>query len=103
HLRDPGWAPHLVVSVPLEDPGGGVGGVLVMGTNPMRAPADGPKLARAVAARLTTAIANAKVKQQERKRVEALAELDRAKTLFLSDVSHEFRTPLTLLLSPIDE
>ena len=103
HLRDPGWAPHLVVSVPMEDPGGGVGGVLVMGTNPMRAAGDGPKLARAVAARLTTAIANAKVKQQERKRVEALAELDRAKTLFLSDVSHEFRTPLTLLLSPIDE
>lgn len=103
HLRDPGFASHLVVSVPLADPGGGVGGVLVTGTNPMRPPGDGRKLAQAVAARLTTAIANAKVKQQERARVEALAELDRAKTLFLSDVSHEFRTPLTLLLSPLDE
>jgi signal transduction histidine kinase len=103
HLRDPGFAPHLVVSVPLADPGGGVGGVLVMGTNPMRPPQDGLRLSKAVAARLTTAIANAKVKQQERQRVEALAELDRAKTLFLSDVSHEFRTPLTLLLSPLDE
>jgi signal transduction histidine kinase len=103
HLRDPSFAPHLAVTVPLADPGGGVGGVLVMGTNPMRPPAEGRKLSSAVAARLTTATANAKVKQQERQRVEALAELDRAKTLFLSDVSHEFRTPLTLLLSPLDE
>jgi signal transduction histidine kinase len=102
-LRDPGFAPHLAVSVPLADPAGGVGGVLVMGTNPMRPPDEGRRLSTAVAARLTTAIANAKVKQQERRRVEALAELDRAKTLFLSDVSHEFRTPLTLLLSPLDE
>jgi signal transduction histidine kinase len=103
HLRDPSFAAHLVVSMPLADPGGGIGGVLVMGTNPMRPPEDGRRLSKAVAARLTTAIANAKVKQQERKRIEALAELDRAKTLFLSDVSHEFRTPLTLLLSPLDD
>jgi signal transduction histidine kinase len=103
HLRDPAFSPHLVMTVPLADPGGGVGGVLVMGTNPMRPPDQGRRLSTAVAARLTTAIANAKVKQQERKRVEALAELDRAKTLFLSDVSHEFRTPITLLLSPLDE
>src|SRR4029079_5899696 len=44
HLRDPSFAPHLVASVPLDDPGGGVGGVLVMGTNPMRPPEDGRKL-----------------------------------------------------------
>jgi signal transduction histidine kinase len=103
YLRDPAFSPHLAITVPLADPGGGVGGVLVMGTNPMRPPDQGRRLSTAVAARLTTAIANAKVKQQERKRVEALAELDRAKTLFLSDVSHEFRTPITLLLSPLDD
>jgi signal transduction histidine kinase/DNA-binding response OmpR family regulator len=32
-----------------------------------------------------------------------MAELDRAKTAFLSNVSHEFRTPLTLMLGPIEE
>ena len=32
-----------------------------------------------------------------------LAQLDQAKTVFFSDVSHEFRTPLTLMLGPLDQ
>ncbi|MEO6202371.1 MAG: HAMP domain-containing sensor histidine kinase, partial [Nitrospirales bacterium] len=52
---------------------------------------------------ISGAINRAQVRTEERKRIEALAELNRAKTEFFSNVSHEFRAPLTLILGSLDE
>jgi signal transduction histidine kinase len=54
------------------------------------------------AGQLAAGLANARAYALERHRAEMLAELDRAKTTFFSNVSHEFRTPLTLMLGPLD-
>ncbi|HZD88060.1 MAG TPA: ATP-binding protein, partial [Gaiellaceae bacterium] len=56
-----------------------------------------------VARQIAGAVVDARAYEEERRRADALAELDRAKTLFFTNVSHELRTPLTLILSPLEE
>src|SRR6202041_2306166 len=79
-------------------------GVFIAGLNPYRPVDEGAKsFARLFVGQLAAALSNARGYEEQKERAEALAEIDRAKTTFFSNVSHEFRTPLTLMLAPIDD
>lgn len=79
-------------------------GVLVAGVSARRALDQAyTSFFEQLAASYSTAVSNIYAYEQEQKRAEALAAIDRSKTAFFSNVSHEFRTPLTLMLGPLEE
>jgi signal transduction histidine kinase len=98
--------PRQAVIVPIAQQQGQArpAGIFITGVNPYRSYDEAyAGFIELVAAQIASGLGAARAYEAERLRAEALAEIDQAKTAFFSNVSHEFRTPLTLMLGPLEE
>ncbi len=98
-------SPRSLAVIPLALPGRpNSSGVIVAGLNPYRKVDEEYRLfLEQIATSVAKAVAASSASEEQRKRSDTLAAFDRSKMEFFTAVSHEFRTPLTLMLGPVEE
>lgn len=96
-------SPDKAIALPIAPPANTeLYGIVILGVNPFRL-LDEKYMGfiSLIADQLQQSFAKVCIIEEERKRALALDEIDHAKAAFFSNISHKFRTPLSLLFRPM--